>query len=100
MRKRLPMEADWKLKVDVGGRARFRISRCKWERMERIRRAWAVGIGVQRGEVPNRRVRNSDWARLGEDGRRWLKRVRIGPWVAGMRRTRRPMKGWLIRSMP
>jgi len=39
VRKRLPMEADWKLKTLVGGRARFRISRFRWERMERMRRA-------------------------------------------------------------
>ena len=65
--------------------------------MERIKRAWAVGIGVQRGDVPSRRVKNSDWARPGEDGRRWLKRVRIGAWVGGMRRTRRPMVVWRFR---
>lgn len=99
MRKRLPIEADSKLKVEVGGRARLRISRCRWERMERIRNAWAVGIGVQRGDVPSRRVKNSDWARLGEDGRRWLKRVRIGAWVGGMRRTRRPAKLWRFRCI-
>lgn len=57
-----------------------------------MRRAWAVGIGVQREEAPVRRVRNSDSAREGEGARRWLKRVRIGAWVGGMRRTRRPVR--------
>ena len=46
VRKRLPIEADWKLKVELGGRVRLRISRCRWDRIERIRRAWAVGIGL------------------------------------------------------
>ena len=39
VKKRLPIEADWKLKVEVGGRVRLRISRWRWERIERIRRA-------------------------------------------------------------
>lgn len=91
MRKRLPIEADWKLKADVGGLARLRISRWRCERMERMRWVWAVGMGLQRGEVPVRRVRNSDSARVGVGERRWLKRVRMGAWVGGMRRTRRPV---------
>jgi len=33
------MEADWKLKVDVGGRFLLRISRCRWDRIERINMA-------------------------------------------------------------
>ena len=36
VRKRFPMDADWKLKVEVGGRLRFSISRCRWDRIERI----------------------------------------------------------------
>lgn len=44
VRKRFPMEADWKLKVEVGGRLRFRISRCKWDRIERISIACGVGM--------------------------------------------------------
>ena len=99
MRKRFPMEADSKLNVEVGGRARLRISRWRWERIERIRSACAVGIGVQRQEVPVRRVINSDSASEGDEGRRWLKRVRIGAWVGGIRRTRRPMETQLIRLL-
>lgn len=91
------MEADSKLNVEVGGRALLRISRWRWERIERIRSACAVGMGVQRREVPVRRVKNSDSASEGEEGRRWLKRVRIGAWVGGMMRTRRPMETKVIR---
>ena len=38
------MEADWKLKVELGERVRLRISRWRWERMERMRRACGVGM--------------------------------------------------------
>ena len=44
VRKRFPMEADWKLKVEVGGRLRFRISRWRWDRIERISIACGVGM--------------------------------------------------------
>lgn len=93
------MEADSKLNVEVGGRARLRISRWRWERIERIRSACAVGMGVQRQEVPVRSVINSDSASEGDEGRRWLKRVRIGAWVGGIRRTRRPVETQLIRLL-
>lgn len=45
VRNRLPMEADWKLNVELGGRVRLRISRWRWERIERMRRACGVGMG-------------------------------------------------------
>lgn len=45
VRKRFPIEADWKLKVEAGGRARLTISRWRWARMERINSACGVGIG-------------------------------------------------------
>ena len=98
VRKRLPRDADWKLKTLVGGRARLSISRCRWERMERMRRACGVGIGVQRGEVPVSRVWNSLEASTGSGGRRWLKRVRMGAWVGGMRRTSLPTAFELVRG--
>ena len=40
--------------------------------------------------MPVKRVRNSLAAGSEEGGRRWLKRFRMGAWVGGMRRTRRP----------
>ena len=40
--------------------------------------------------MPVKRVRNSVAAGSGEGGRRWLNRFRMGAWVGGMRRTRRP----------
>lgn len=40
--------------------------------------------------MPVKRVRNSVAAGSVEAGRRWLKRFRMGTWVGGMRRTRRP----------
>ena len=78
------------MKVEVGGRLRFRISRCRWDRIERISIACGVGMASYRGEVPVRRVRNSVAAGSGKGGRRWLKRFRMGAWVGGIRRTRRP----------
>lgn len=84
------MEADWKLKVEVGGRLRFRISRCRWDRIERISIACGVGMASYRGDVPVKRVRNSVAAASGKGGRRWLNRVLMGAWLGGMRRTRRP----------
>lgn len=77
VRKRLPIEADWKLKVEVGGRVRLRISRWRWDRIERINIAWGVGMLAYRGDVPVRRVRNSAAAGSEEGGRRWLNRSRI-----------------------
>lgn len=40
------MEADWKLKLECGERVRLRISRCRWERIERMRRACGVGMDL------------------------------------------------------
>ena len=77
VRKRLPIEADWKLKVEVGGRFRLRISRWRWERIERINIAWGVGMSAYKGDVPVRRVRNSVAAISDDGGRRWLKRLRM-----------------------
>ena len=51
--------------------------------------------------MPVKRVRTSVAAGSGEGGRRWLKRFRMGTWVGGIRRTRRPdeMVGqWVSRS--
>lgn len=59
MRKRLPIDADWKLKVDVGGLLLLRISRWRCERIERINIACGVGMLLYRGEVPVKKVRNS-----------------------------------------
>jgi len=58
--------------------------------MERMSNAWGVGTGVYKGEMPVRRVRNSSEAGIRDDGRRWLNRARMGAWVGGIRRTRRP----------
>lgn len=44
VRKRLPIEADSKLNVDAGGRVRFRISRWRWDRMDRMSIACGVGM--------------------------------------------------------
>ena len=51
------------------------------------------GIGAYSGEVPARRVRNSVEAGIGDGESRWLKRLRMGVWVGGIRRTRRPVGG-------
>lgn len=89
------MEADWKSKVEWGGRARLRSSRCRWLRM--LRMSWRCGGGIegQRAEVPSIMESHSEWAAEGLGGRRWLKRVRMEVWEGGMRRTRRP-GGWSV----
>ena len=74
VRNRFPMLADWKLNVEVGGRLRLRISRWRWERIERISMACGVGMDLYRGDVPVRRVRNSRLAASEAAGSRWLKR--------------------------
>lgn len=61
--------------------------------MERMSKAWGVGMGVYRGEMPVRRVRNSSEAGIRDGGRRWLNSARIGAWVGAIRRTRRPGEG-------
>lgn len=42
--------------------------------------------------MPVRSVKNSDDASSGEAGRRWLKKLRMGAFEAGINRTRRPLK--------
>ena len=75
MRKRLPIAADWKLKILFGGLARLRISKCRWEKIDLISSAWDEGSGRHSSWVPSSIAENSIEARAGSDGNRWLKRL-------------------------
>lgn len=71
------MEADWKLKVEWGGRARLSSSRCRWLSMLRMSWRWGGAMDDQREEVPSIMESHSECAGEGVAGRRWLKRVRM-----------------------
>lgn len=70
VRKRLPREAEEKLKVELGGRARLRISRLRWLSMLRISSRWGGGMGAHKGEVPETRDCQDERARIGSRSRR------------------------------
>ena len=50
-----------------------------------------MGIGVQRGDRLETIEVHSERAEIGSGGRRWFRRLRMGAWVGGMRRMRRPV---------
>ena len=96
MRKRFPIEADWKLKTELG-RALLTISKLMVLRNERMSSRLEEEIADQRGERPSTIESHSSRASKGEVvERRWLKRVFMaafsGVEFEGIRRTSRP--GW------
>ena len=64
------MEADWKLNVMDGGLVRFKISRCRWESMDRMSMACGAAMLAYRDDVPVSRVKNSAAAGSEDGGRR------------------------------
>lgn len=95
VRKRLPTEADWKLKTEEG-RARFTISRLMVLRNERMSSRLEDEIADQRWERPSTMESHSSRAAAeSEEERRWLKIVFMavfsGVLLEGMRRTSRPV---------
>ena len=70
VRKRLPKEAEEKLNIEVGGRARLRISRLRWLSMLRISSRWGGDNGAQSEEVPATRRCQDARARSEDVGRR------------------------------
>lgn len=70
VRKRLPTLAEVNSKVEVGGRARFRISRFRRLKKERMSSRLAGVMAAQRVEVPSTMECHSAWARLASAGSR------------------------------
>ena len=62
VRKRLPTLAEVKSKVDDGGRARFRISRLRRLKNERMSSFFAGVIACQMFDVPSTMESHSAWA--------------------------------------
>lgn len=96
VRNRLPTLADVKSNVDVGGRARFRISRFSRLKNERISSFFAGEIDFQRTDVPSTMDCHSAWAAVASAWSRWLKRALIAARSelggdSGIKRTSRPV---------
>src|SRR5277367_6200358 len=78
VRNRLPILAEVKLKVEIGGRERFRISRLRRLKKDRISSFFAGGMACQRRLVPETIACHSAAAsRSLVEERRWLKSAAI-----------------------